>query len=676
MENPLLNLHTLGNNEYIPFDKIKNEHFESAFAVAFTVARENLEKIITNTEVATFENTIEAIEYCSEQLDAIVRVFTNLKEAHTNDEINRIAETLMPQLADWANDLLLNEKLFERVKYVFESNPDLKSVEQKRLLQNTYDSFVVNGALLSNEDKVLLRNYDQQIESLSESFASNVLNATNAYELVIDNEQDLAGLPERVREGAKGEAVSRGKDQSWIFTLQHPSYGPFLQYADSEKLRRELSIALASRAMSGEYNNQSIVLEMVSLRNKKAALLGFNSFADLVLHNRMAKTPQKVYDFFNELYSVARPKAEEDFEELRAHKELLTGNNVLESWDVSYIAEKIKQSKYEFNEEAFRPYFEINNVLESVFEHARRLYGLQFKQIKDIPVYHEDVTAYEIKDDAGKYVGTMYFDLFTRASKRGGAWIDALRMQHNKNGKNIRSQALIVGSLTKPTKTVPSLLSFWDVETLFHEFGHGMHLILSQCTYPSLAGFNSLWDFVEMPSQFMQAFATQKESLEIIGKHYQTGELIPAEFIEKNTAVKRFMAAYYMIGQIGAAALDMKWHDGSAIDATSVESFEYEARKPYRFFQPIPGTSHSATFSHIFHGGYPAGYYSYHWAEVLSADAFEYFKQNGLFNKDLAQSLKDNILSRGNTEEPMVLYKRFRGQEPDPHALLRIKGLL
>jgi peptidyl-dipeptidase Dcp len=360
---------------------------------------------------------------------------------------------------------------------------------------------------------------------------------------------------------------------------------------------------------------------------------------------------------------------------LRACKELLTGNKELQKWDVAYFSEKIRQSKYQFDEESFRPFFEIQNVIDSVFEHARLLYGLVFKKRIDIPVYHEDVTVYEVTDANKKYVGILYFDLFPRASKAGGAWIDTFRNQHKKDEKNIRSNALIVGNLTKPTKDSPSLLSFWDVETIFHEFGHGLHILLSESRYVSPGALQSRWDFIELPSQFMQTFLTQKRSLEIVGKHYQTGEVITPELIEKKIAADKFLAAWIMIGQIGDATLDMKWHDGSAEGVIDIQSFEKEIKKPFSFFPDMPNTNQSTTFSHIFDGGYSAAYYSYHWAEVLSADAFEYFKENGLFSKEIAEKFRENILSKGNSEEPMELYKRFRGREPDPHALLRMKGL-
>ncbi len=676
MENPLLHVHELSNDQFIPFDKITSEHFEPAFEIAFANARKNLQVIIDNAEEPSFSNTIEAIETCSEQLDGIIYIFNNLKEADTNSEIDRIAKIVLPQVAEWGNDLSLNELLFKRVKSVYDAKPVLQTKEQERLLETTYRFFVRNGALLDEKGKKQLREYDQTLESLSQKFGENLLKATNAYQLVIDNENDLTGLPARVIETAKEEAVKENKQDSWIFTLKAPSVGPFMQYADNETLRKEISIASGSRAMAGESNNQEIVLEIVDLRDKRAKLLGYKSHAHFVLENRMAKTPENVYSFFKTLYDTAQPKAKEDFEMLRTYKEKTTGNPILESWDVSYFSEKIRQEKYNFNEEEFRSYFEINNVISSVFENAGLLYGLTFKKRNDIPLYHSDVLVFEVNDENGGSIGILYFDLFPRDSKRNGAWIEALRTQHIRSGVDIRPHMLIVCNLTKPTDTLPSLLNMFEVETIFHEFGHALHSLLSKCTYASLAGFNTLWDFVELPSQFMDTFTTDEKSLKISGKHFQTGEVVPDQLIQKKINSEKFMVGWQVLSQLGAAFLDMKWHDGSAQGAKSVGGFEDITRKDYRLFEQYPGTSISTSFKHIFNGGYDAGYYSYHWAEVLSSDAFEYFKENGLFSKEIANKFRENILSKGNTEEPMVLYKKFRGREPDPNALLRLKGLL
>lgn len=673
MENPLLTLQGKGNDSYVPFDTITSEHFEPAFEVAFAEARANLEKIITADAEPTFENTIEAIEYCAEHLRYVSDVFSNLKEAHTNPEITRIAEVVMPQLAAFSNDLLLNEIVFARVKKVFESKPVL-STEEHRLLERTYQSFVRQGALLSPVQKEILRTYDAELAGLSEKFASNVLAATNAYTLIIRDEKDLAGLPERVQIAAKEEALERGIVDGWVFTLKMTSYGPFMQYADNAKLREEISLAYSTRAMSGEYDNRAIVLRIAEIRRLRAQLLGFATHADFVLSDRMARTPEAVAVFSTSMYEAAHSAAQKDIESIRVYKEKLTGESILQSWDVGYFSEKMQTELFQYNEEDVRPYLQLETVIEGVFMHAKRLYGLEVVERKDVPVFHPDVKVYDVSTQAGEYVGLVYMDLFPRASKRAGAWIESLRMQHRANGVNVRPQMIIVGSFTKPTEGVPSLISEGEAKTLFHEFGHALHNLLSQCTYKTLAGFNTLWDFVELPSQFMDRWFKEKESLQLYAKHYQTGEPIPEMLVDKMVRASTFLAGLGLNTQLRFGALDMAWH-GSEIPET-FESFEEKISAPYMFFSTREGAGFSVGFKHIFAGGYDAGYYSYLWSEVLAADAFEYFKQNGLFNRAIAEKFREHVLSKGNTEDPMVLYKRFRGQEPDPKALLRQRGIL
>ncbi len=675
MENPLLKYKNDTNDSYIRFDLIKDEHFEPAFEVALITAKENLQKIIDNHEVPTFENTIEALEYVSEDLDHISAVFGVFKESHTNKEIDRVAQVIFPKLTDFSNDISLNEKLFMRVKAVYESNPVNLTKEQKRLLEKSYKGFTRNGALLSDADKKIMREYDNRLTTLSNTFAENLLGATNAYELHITDPSGLSGLPERVKDMAYEEAKSRNKE-GWVFTLKAPSVGPFMQYADNVDLRKEISLVAGARGMNAPYDNRSIVLEIVKLRKARANLLGYLSHAHFVLENRMAKKPENVEKFFSEMFQACRVPAEKDFEMLRSYKENTNGEKELHPWDTAYYGEKIKKEHFDFDEEAFRPYFKLESVLDGVFEHAKLLYGLSFIERKEIPVYHSDVKVFEVRNEGNMYVGLLYMDLFPRESKRGGAWADTIRTQYKKSGDNIPPHLLLVGSLTKPTSTIPALLTSDDVLTIFHEFGHGLHVLLSDCQYKSLAGYNTLWDFVELPSQLMQSWLTQKESLKLFAKHYKTGESLPNELIEKLLKADRFMTAWVMLAQIGASVVDMAWHNEKADTVNDIESFEDRIRKPYRLFDVIPGTSTSTSFKHIFDGGYSAGYYSYHWAEVLAADAFEYFKEEGLFSKEIAEKFRANVLSKGNTEEPLELYRAFRGRDADPKALFRHKGLI
>lgn len=674
MENPLLKYKNDTNDSYIRFDLIKDEHFEPAFEVALATAKENLQKIIENPEAPTFENTIEALEYVSEDLDRITSIFGNLKEANRSEEIDRVANLFLPRLSEFENDIVLSKSLFEKVKNIYDSKPTLKTKEQQRLLDKSYEGFVRNGALLSDIDKVTLRQYDNDLSLLTQKFGENLLSATNAYELHIVNESDLSGLPDRVKVMAHEEANARGKD-GWIFTLQAPSIGPFMQYADNAELRREVSIASGSRAMKGEYDNRQVVLDILKLRKKHANILGYPSHAHFVLEDRMAKTPENIEDFFSKLFEVAKPLAKKDFESLCAYKKKFS-NEALNPWDVSYYEEKIKKENFDFDEEVLRPYFELDSVIGGLFEHVRLLYGLVFSERKDIPVYHNEVKVFQVKKETGEHVGLLYLDLFPRESKAGGGWIDALRVQQKKNNIDTRAQLLIVCNFTKPEIGASALLSFSEVETLFHEVGHGLHDLLSECMYPSLSGTNVYRDFVELPSQLLDSWVGEKESLLLFAKHYKTNEPISDELIKKMNLNKNFFSAWTMLGQLRGSVIDKRIHEESSDIITDIEEFESIVGKPYSFFEHTSGTSLCTIFKHIFNSGYDVGYYSYHWAEVLAADAFEYFKEEGLFSKEIAEKFRANILSKGNTEEPLDLYRAFRGRDADPKALFRHKGLI
>lgn len=675
--NPLLECKNDTPDSYISFDLIKDEHFEPAFVRALEIARENIKNIVELAEDPTFENTIEALEYAQDDLTRITSIFINLKEAHTNETFATIAKTILPQISEFSNEIKQNSALFEKIKAVHDNPPSALSKEQVRLLERTYIGFVRNGALLSSEDKETLTRLDKELVLACDMFAENLLGATNVYVLHITNETDLAGLPLRVREMGHEEAMAREKE-GWVFTLQAPSYIPFMKYAENAILRKELWTAFNSRGMNAPFDNKEVVLRIVRLRKERAMLLGYQSHADYVLEDRMAKNLSRIDTFFDELYNVAKPLAEKDFKILCDYKEKSTGETIFFPWDVSFYQEKLIKETFDVDEDALRPYFEVSHVLEGIFTNVQLLYGISVVERNDIPVYHNDVRVFEIKDEDGTHLGLVYFDMYPRSSKAQGGWIDALRTQSMKQSVRIAPHLLIVTNVTKPTQDTPSLISFFEAETLFHEFGHALHDLFSHCQYTSLAGTKTLWDFVELPSQFMDLFTTEAQSLELFAKHYQTGEILPKSSIEKIVRANNFMSAWFVLGQLGQSVLDMAWYREGGEIVTDIERFEEIIRGKCRFFPQVPGTSLSTIFKHIFSGGigYDAGYYSYHWAEVLAADAFEYFKENGLFSKELATKFREHVLSKGNTEAPDVLYRAFRGRDADPKALFRLKGLL
>ncbi|MCC7436606.1 M3 family metallopeptidase [Candidatus Nomurabacteria bacterium] len=678
MENPLLKYKNDTNDSYIRFDLIKDEHFEPAFEVALATAKENLQKIIDNPDTPTFENTVEAMEYISEDLDRVSTIFFDLKESNTNKTLDSLAQKISPILAEYANDISFNQKLFEKVKYVFDSKPNLETKEQYRLLKKTYKSFVRNGALLSEEDKQLVRNYDKEIVSLRQSFSENLLAANNFYILNIKNEEDLSGLPERIKNIAKEEAIEKNKE-GWVFTLKYTSMAPFMKYSDKEQLRKEMWLESNTEGMKEPFDNREIIIKISKLRKKLANVLGYKSHAHFVLEDRMAKTPENVQKFFSALYETSRPLAEKDFETLRSYKEKLTGEKELFPWDIAYYSEKISKENFDFDEELIRPYLSMDLVIKGIFEHARLLYGLNFSERKDIPIYHDDVKVFEVKKETGDFMGLLYLDLFPRDSKRNGAWADMIKGQYKINNINIRPNVVIVASLTKPTADSPSLLTSYEASTIFHEFGHALHVLLSDCQYASLSGYNATWDFVELPSQLMESWLHKKEGFNVFAKHYQTSEPLPDNLLEASLKSDRFLSAWRMLGQLGASVLDMAWHNENVESISNLEEFETNIKKPFNLFNKhYKGTSQSTSFAHVFSAGagYSAGYYSYHWAEVLAADAFEYFKEKGLFSREVADKFKENILSKGNTEEPLELYRTFRGRDADPKALFRHKGLI
>jgi peptidyl-dipeptidase Dcp len=590
----------------------------------------------------------------------------------------KLAPEVYQRISAFSSDISLDPVLFSRVQSVYSQREQLGLAgEQSRLLENTYKSFVRNGALLSEQEKAKIRQIDQELAALSPQFSENVLKATNVFELWITNPQDLEGLPEGALEAAAIAAKNKGRESQWLITLQVPSYLPVLTYAKNRALREKVWRASGSRAFRDSFDNQEIVKKTVQLRAERAQLLGFKNHAEFVLSERMAKNPDTVIQFLNGLLAASKEAAHKDLEEVKKFALDRDGLNDFKPWDFSYYSEKLKETKYAFNEEDLRPYFQLENVVEGVFTHARKLYGIIFKENNKVEPYHPEVKAYDIiEEKTGRYLGLFYTDFFPRETKKGGAWMTSYRDQGLFQGQIRRPHISIVCNFTKPTDTKPSLLTYDEVRTLFHEFGHALHGMLSECNYRSLSGTNVYWDFVELPSQIMENWVGEKEGLDIFAKHYQTGEPIPAELVAKLKKSQKFQSGSSCLRQLQFAFLDLTWHTTDPSLLTHVDQFENETTAPFRILDKVEGQNSSCSFSHIFAGGYAAGYYSYKWAEVLDADAFEFFLEKGLFNPEVAQKFKENILQRGGTEHPMDLYKKFRGREPDPQALLRRDGLI
>lgn len=660
-----------------PFSKIKNEHFKPAFEEAIKIAKQEIDAITANAETPTFDNTIAALDFSGELLNSISHIFFNLNSAETSTEIQRIAKEVSPMLSEFGNDVGLNEQLFKRVKNVYDNKSNIKlTKEQEMLLDKTYKSFVRNGANLNEEDKLKLREIDKKLSETSLNFGENLLAEINNYELHITDEKDLSGLPEGVVEAAKLTAEQKNKD-GWVFTLAMPSYFPFMTYADNRTLREQLAKASGAKAFNNnEYDNRNNVLTIAQLREKRANLLGYNNHADFVLEEQMATSSTNVMDFLNNLLDKAKPVALNEYKQLCEFAKELDGPELLESWDGAYYSEKLKQKLFEINDEQLKPYFKLENVINGAFTVAEKLYGLQFTEVFDIDKYHTDVKTYKVTDKNDALVAIFYGDYFPREGKRNGAWMTTFNSQCVKNGENIRPQVINVCNFTKPTKTKPSLLTFNEVTTLFHEFGHALHGMLANTTYPGLSGTSVYRDFVELPSQLLENWCYEQEALSLFAFHYETGEVIPMELVEKIKNSANFMEATAIVRQLNFGLLDMAWHTSAAVSITNVEQFEKEATQSTKIYPTVAGVCFSASFAHIFQGGYSAGYYSYKWAEVLDADAFEYFLEKGIFNAEAGEKFKTFILSKGGSEHPMDLYEKFRGRKPDNEALLRRAGLL
>ncbi|WKK65509.1 M3 family metallopeptidase [Lutimonas zeaxanthinifaciens] len=675
MNNPLLKEFT-GPFGSAPFTAIQNDHFIPAFKSCIEDAKKTVDQIVKNPDDASFENTLVPLEFSGNQLNRVSSIFFNLNAAETDEEIQKIAQKVSPLLSEFANDISLNEALFKRIKSVYAKKDSLNlNPEQQMLLEKNYKAFVRNGANLNDEDKKKLREIDKKKSKLGLKFGENVLAETNKFELIILNEEDLSGLPDGVMEAAKMRAKEKNK-KGWLFTLDYPSYIPFMTYADNRALREKLSRAFGSRGFQkNEYNNEKIVKEIVSLRHDRAKLLGYESHAHYVLEERMAETPEKVKIFLSELLSKAKPAAEKEFELIRGLA-VEDGIENLEKWDGAYYSERLKKLKFNLDDEKLKPYFKLENVIKGVFEIANRLYDLNFKPASNVDTYHKEVKTYEVTDSSGEFVALFYADFFPRKGKRNGAWMTSYKPQWKEGESNSRPHISIVCNFTRPTETKPSLLTFNEVTTLFHEFGHALHGMLANTTYPNLSGTSVYWDFVELPSQILENWCFEKEALVMFAKHYESDEPIPMELVQKIKESSNFLEGIATLRQLSFGMLDMAYHSEDPVQIKNLKEFELKAFGSTQLYPDVEENCMSTAFSHIFQGGYSAGYYSYKWAEVLDADAFEAFKEQGIFNKSVAAKFKENILSKGGTEKPMVLYKRFRGKEPSPEALLKRAGLL
>ena len=676
MENPLLteSKAPFGAPE---FDKIKTEHYLPAFEEGIKEGKAEIDAIVANPDEPTFENTIEAMEHAGSKLNKVAGIFYNLMEAHTSDEMQAIAEQVAPMLTEYSMYSSLNAPLFERVKAVYEKRNELGlDKDQMILLEDNYKGFVRGGANLSEEDKAVYSKLAEELSLATLQFSKNVLAATNAYTLHLTDSADLAGLPEYAKVMGAETAKEKGLE-GWAFTLDYPSYGPFMKYSTVRHLREDMWKAYNSRALGGEFDNSDVVKKIVDLRIKTANILGYETWADYQLEERMAKDRNTVNVFISQLLEPSMEFAKKDVESVfnYAKKNGFDGDRLM-PWDFSFWSERYQEAEYSLNAEELKPYFRLENCIDAVFSLANRLYGLEFVELDNVPVYHEDVKVYEVKDADGRHMALFYADFFPRASKRGGAWMTEFRGQSIKNGVEYRPFISTVMNFTKPTADTPSLITHDEFTTFLHEFGHALHGILAEGRYESLTGTNVPRDFVELPSQILENWGYEPEYLNSFAKHYETGEPIPAELIEKIVAAKNYLAGYGQVRQLHFGYLDMNWHSLTSVPEMSVIDFEQSVLAPYETLPAVADTGFSTSFSHIFSGGYSAGYYSYKWAEVLEADAFSLFKEKGIFNQEVAKSFRDNVLSKGGTEEASELYRNFRGHDPQPQALMEKLGLV
>ncbi len=676
MTNPLLSPSSMPNGAP-DFSKIKNDHFMPAIEQAITMAREEISKIRDNPAAPDFANTIEALENASEWLGNATSVFYNLLSTTGGDDMHALAEQIGPVTSNFSNDVTHDAALFARVKDIYDRRDDLKlDAEQTMLLEETYRGFVRGGAMLDDGKKQRLREISERMSVLSPTYMNNSKKSAEAFEMVIDQEQDLSGLPESAVAAAAETAKERGHEGKWVVTLDMPSYMPFIQYADHRDLREKVWRAYNSQAFGDDYDNCETVLEIVRLRHERANILGYDTHAHYVLERRMAEKPETVQAFLDKLARAYKPAAEKDFSDLQSFAKEHGATTDLKPWDVAYYAEKRRKALFDFSEEDFRPYFQLDKVIDGIFEHFTRLFSLEFRINDSYSVWHKDVKSYDVFDRTdGRFLGTLFADFFPRKGKRSGAWKSSFRDQGLFFGKTERPVITIVCNFTKPAGDTPALLTHYEVQTFLHEMGHAMHAMLSDVRYRSLAGTNVLWDFVELPSQIQENWGYTKEMLDIFASHYKTGEKIPQALIKKLNDAKNYMVGWGGLRQVGLGLLDMAWHTADPAAVTDIAAFEDSIMKDVSFFPRMAGPM-STHFGHIFAGGYAAGYYSYKWAEVLDADAFEMFLENGLYDQSTAEKYKNDILARGGSEHPAALYRRFRGRDADPDALLRREGLL
>ncbi|UMY67066.1 MULTISPECIES: M3 family metallopeptidase [unclassified Flavobacterium] len=660
-----------------PFSSIATPDFKPLIEAALEEARAEIAAIRNHTAAPDFSNTIETLEFSGQKLDRITSIFFNLNSAETNDEMQQIAQEVSPLLTAFSNDISLDETLFARVRAVYEQRANLAlNAEQSMLLEKKFKSFARNGALLPEEKKQQLRTIDTELAKLKLTYGENVLAETHDYILHITKREDLAGLPEGAIEAAAAEATAR-QLEGWVFTLDFPSYLPFVTYAENRDLRKELTLAAGRKAFRGNaHDNRDNVKRIATLRHERAVLLGYESHAHFVLEERMAQTPAAVKAFLNDLLEKAKPAAQREFAELEAFAKSKDGLDRLEKWDGPFYAEKLKQQRFNLDDEVLKPYFQLEDVVDGAFTVAGRLFGIRFEEVFDVDTYHEEVRTFEVRDADDSFLALFYADFFPRKGKRNGAWMTSFKPQFRKEGREERPHVSIVCNFTRPTDTKPSLLTFNEVTTLFHEFGHALHGMLANTTYPSLSGTSVYWDFVELPSQVMENWCYEPEALALFARHYETAEVIPQEYVDRIRESAAFLEGMATLRQLSFGLLDMAYHSADPSGITDVKAFEKQAFESTALYPDVEENCMSVAFSHIFQGGYSSGYYSYKWAEVLDADAFAYFQETGIFNTETAAKFREHVLSKGGTEHPMTLYKRFRGQEPKPDALLRRAGLV
>lgn len=661
-----------------PFEEINISHYVPAIKEGIRVHDEEINQIAHNAAEPTFENTIVALERSGNVLDRVTTVMGNLLSADTCDELQQIAEEMTPLLSEHSNNITLNDALFKRIKVLYDQKEQLDlSIEQEMLLNKTYIAFVNKGANLDSDKKEIYRRITAELSQLKLQFSQNKIKETGAFKLWIEKEADILDMPDSIVSAAKAKAKEQGVDDKWLFTLHAPSYVPFMKYCSNRELRKTMYMASNTICLqNNEFNNLEIVRQIINDKLAVANLLGYDNYASFVLKQRMAKDCQTVYSFLENLHQSYISKAKQEVQTLCDYAKQISGESMeLMPWDFAYYAEKLRQEKYAIDEEQLKPYFELNNVIDGVFELATRLYDISFKENKEIPVYHPDVKAYEVFDKDGSFLAVLYADFYSRESKQSGAWMTSYKEQWIEGCENSRPHISITTNFTSPTGNLPVLLTLNEVNTFLHEFGHALHGMFANSTYASLSGTNVYWDFVELPSQLMENFLYEREFLEIFARHYQTGEIIPADYIQKIQDAANYNVAYACIRQLSFGYLDMDWYTLTKPFTGDVLSFEAESFSKCQLLPAIPGTNMTVQFGHIMSGGYAAGYYSYKWAEVLDADAFSLFKEKGIFNKEVSYSFRENILSKGGTQHPMDLYKSFRGKEPSVDALLKRNGI-